>query len=332
MTVSVRLLKAAPSIVAPMIAVDDISALARWSEPGLSQRLSAPQPPPPDWSTSLDDVKDESVLRAAGLVADVQAPLHVIVDDPSRRIRRRGVISHVWSASLPDGALFQLTPRVLIASPAFCLQGIATRYGEVRGALAAMEICGGYGRCASAPGGFYKRSPLATPEQLTEHFRTNHSYGVRHARAAVAHAIAGSRSPMETVVVLLFTLPVELGGCGLPAPRLNVRVEISPELRAAIGKPYVVVDLCWDEQRIILEYDSYLWHSSALAVDSDSTRNEGLRDQGWMVRSVTAGMLGNDAMRRHLVSRVMRRFGRALPSDERFDRLQHDLVQTLLSN
>ncbi|MDO4428091.1 MAG: hypothetical protein Q4B91_01070 [Atopobiaceae bacterium] len=93
-----------------------------------------------------------------------------------------------------------------------------------------------------------------------------------------------------------------------------------------------MVDLCWEEQRIVLEYDSYLWHSSARAVDSDSTRNEGLRDQGWMVRSITAGMLANDAMRRHLVSQVMQRFGRALPNDERFDRLQHDLVQTLLRN
>ena len=109
-----------------------------------------------------------------------------------------------------------------------------------------------------------------------------------------------------------------------------MRVEIPPELQRAIGKPYVVVDLCWPDQLIILEYDSYLWHSSALAVDSDSTRNEGLRDEGWMVRSVTAGMLANDAMRRHLLSKVTERFGIKLPNDPEFDRRQHDLIQELL--
>ena len=312
-----------------MITVDDISALARWSEPGLDRRIGPP-PATVDWSTSLEDVKTETILRAAGLVATAESPLHVLVDKPSRRIRRSGVVSHVWSAPLPDGALLQLTPQVLIASPAFCLQGIATRRGEVAGALAAMELCGGYGRCAAAPGGFYRRRPVATPDELRATLAENHSYGVRHARAALGHAVVGSRSPMETVVVLLFTLPVELGGCGLPAPRLNARIEITPALQAALGKPYVVVDLCWDGQRIILEYDSYFWHSSACAVDSDSTRNEGLRDQGWMVRSVTAGMLANDAMRRHLVTKVMERFGRRLPADEQFERRQHDLVQTLL--
>ena len=136
---------------------------------------------------------------------------------------------------------------------------------------------------------------------------------------------------METVVVLLFTLPVELGGCALPTPALNVRLEIPPDLQRAIMKPYVVVDLCWPDQRIILEYDSYLWHSSTLAVDSDSTRNEGLRDQGWMVRSVTAGMLANDDMRRHLVARVTERFGVRLPADQSFEALQHDLVEELLA-
>ena len=49
-----------------------------------------------------------------------------------------------------------------------------------------------------------------------------------------------------------------------------------------------------------------------------------------MVRSVTAGMLANDAMRRHLVSKVTERFGIKLPNDPEFDRRQHDLIQELL--
>lgn len=314
-----------------MITVDDRSALARWSEPGLGQRLGSPVCPSVPWQTDGASVRDEAVLRAAQLAATPEHPLHVLVSDPARRIRLPGVISHVWSTELPDGALLRLTPEVLIVSPSFCLQNISARSDEVTAAVAAMEICGSYGRSAGAPDGFYKRAPLETVEHLREHFAATHSHGARRARVAVAHVVPGSRSPMETVVVLLFTLPVSLGGCGLPAPELNARIEIPTSLRAALGKPYVVVDLCWTDRRVILEYDSYLWHSSARAVDSDSTRNEGLRDEGWMVRSVTAGMLSNDAMRRELVAKVTARFGRALPATEAFDRLQHDLVHRLLS-
>ena len=49
-----------------------------------------------------------------------------------------------------------------------------------------------------------------------------------------------------------------------------------------------------------------------------------------MVRSVTAGILSDDGLRRLLVSRVMRRFGQSLPEDEAFDLRQRLLVRELL--
>lgn len=314
-----------------MIAVNDRSALARWAEPGLAERLAGPVAFSGDWSTSLADVRDEDALRAARLEATPERPLHVLVSSADRRIRSSRVVSHVWSTPLPDDAFYQLTPTVLLASPSFCLQGMSAGTGLVGATVSAMEICGSYARSPWAKDGFFERPPLADLDELRAHFEETHSYGAKQARRALSHVTVGSRSPMETVVVLFFTLPLKMGGCGLPAPLLNVRLEIPPDLRAAIKRPYVVVDLCWLDQRVILEYDSYRWHSTPAAVDSDSTRNEGLRDEGWMVRSVTSGILKNDAMRRLLVSRVMGRFGRKPPSGPAFDRLQADLVRDLLS-
>lgn len=317
----------------PMLTVTDISARARWAEPGLIDRLGEPVTDleAVEWSSASACALNDAVLRAARLEATPERPLHVLVSRADRRIHSSRIISHVWSTPLPDKALYRLTPAVLLASPSFCLQTVAAGNSTVHAVVSAMEICGSYGRSPRAPHGFYHRAPLATPVELEAHFEQNHGYGARRVREALRHVMAGSRSPMETVVVLLFTLPVELGGCALPTPALNVRLEIPPDLQRAIMKPYVVVDLCWHDQRIILEYDSYLWHSSAPAVDSDSTRNEGLRDQGWMVRSVTAGMLANDNMRRHLVARVTERFGVRLPADQGFEALQHDLVEELLA-
>lgn len=314
-----------------MIAITDISALARWAEPGLAHRLGGPAGIVRDWSTSLDDVRDDAVLRAARIEATPERPLHVLVPSAGERIRSSRVVSHVWSTPLPDDAFYQLTPTVLLASPSFCLQGLSAGTGLAKATVSAMEICGSYARLPWAKDGFCSRPPLADPDDLLAHFEETHSYGAKQARRALACVVPGSRSPMETVVVLFFTLPIGVGGCGLPAPLLNVRLEIPPDLRAAIKRPYVVVDLCWLDQRVILEYDSYRWHTTPAAMDSDSTRNEGLRDEGWMVRSVTAGILKNDAMRRLLVSRVMGRFGRKPPSGPAFDRLQADLVRDLLS-
>lgn len=313
------------------LAVCDRSALARWGEPGLAERIGPPVANPRDWTLPSAAALDDAVLRAARLEATPERPLHVLVNDEARRVRARRVVSHIWSGPLPEDALLGLTPGVLLASPRFCLQQMAPRAGVATTAAVAMEICGSYAISPRAPHGFHKRPPLDAPEALVARFAAARGYGTVRVREALAYVVGGSRSPMETVVVLFFTLPKELGGCGLPAPGLNVRIEIPPDLQRALGVPYLVADLAWPERGIILEYDSYTWHLSPRRFDGTQSRNEGLRDEGWMVRTVTAGILRDDALRELLVSRVMRRFGRALPGDEAFRLRQRLLVEELLA-
>ena len=284
------------------------SALARWGEKGLTQRLGGPCPAPGDWTPPSASGIDDKLLRRARLEATPGRPLHILVRDRDERVRTERLVSHVWSGPLPDGAFYQLEPGLLLCSPSFCLRQVCARASAPAAAATVMEVCGGYALSAGAPQGFHERPPLASLED----------------------ALPGSRSPMETVVVLFFTLPVELGGCGLPAPQINVRVEIPFDLRAALGRPYLVVDLCWEDQRIILEYDSYTWHLAPRAFDGTQSRNEGLRDEGWMVRTVTSGILSDPRLRQLLVSRVMRRFGLEPPDDEAWLLRQELLVRDLL--
>lgn len=313
------------------IVVSHRSALARWGEKNLVQRLGGPCTNPTDWTSPSARGLDVADLRRARLEATPERPLHVLPCRQERRLRCSRVVSHVWSAPLPADAFYRLAPGILICSPGFCLQQLCDGASTAQAAATAMEVCGCYALSARAPHGFHERPPLETPEDLAARLEREHGRGARRAREALRLVVPGSRSPMETVVVLFFTLPVELGGCGLPAPQVNVRVEIPDDLRAALRRPYLVVDLCWPDQRIILEYDSYTWHLSPHSFDGTQSRNEGLRDEGWMVRSVTAGILADDGLRRLLVSRVMQRFGRALPGDEAFDLRQRALVCELLS-
>ena len=297
------------------------------------ERLGGPCEPPPgaDWSLPCAASLSELDLAGARIEATPDRPLHILVSSAGGRVHSPRVRNHVWSTDLPEGAFYRLTDEVLLASPSFCLQQMAARSSLSAGASVGMEICGEYARSPRAPGGFHLRPPLATVPQLAEHFRDSHGYGARRAREALEFVVEGSRSPMETAVALLFTLPPRLGGCGLPAPILNCRIEIPPALQAALGKPYLRVDLCWPEWGIIFEYESYLWHRSKSQIDADNARNEGLRDLGWMVRSITAGMLANDAALGELVRQVMHRAGRLVPSDDAFALRQRGLVRDLLA-
>ena len=318
--------------IGPMIAACDISALAGWAEDGLSSRLEIVErlPEPPEWTISSAALLDPLVLREARLEARPERPLHVLVCSQGRRVRAAALRSHVWSTPLPDAAFYQLTDEVLLASPSFCVRQIAPRSSLARIALVEMELCGRYGRTPNVPGGYLARSPVTTPEELHQDLAGFASYGSGRAVDSLAFVVSGSRSPMETVVYLLFTLPVEFGGCGFPRPALNCPIDIPPHLQIALGRPYLVADMCWRTQMIIFEYDSYEFHSLPRQVDLDHARNEGLRDMGWVVRSITAGMLANDAILREIADKAAARMGIVLPSDERYLLRRHDLVRELL--
>ena len=306
------------------------SALARWGEKGLARRLGGPCPAPSDWTSPSASGLDDEALRRVRLEATPGRPLHILVRDRDERVRTERLVSHVWSVPLPDGAFYQLEPGLLLSSPSFCLRQVCARASVPAAAATVMEVCGGYALSAGTSRGFHERPPLASLDELRSHFASERGYGVRRVREALELAAPGSRSPMETVVILFFTLPVELGGCGLPPPQVNVRLEIPSDLRVALGRPYVVVDLCWPGQRIILEYDSYTWHLASRAFDGTQSRNEGLRDEGWMVRTVTSGILADPRLRQLLVSRMMRRFGLEPPDDEAWLLRQELLVRDLL--
>ena len=317
-----------------MIAVCDISALDRWREPRLIRRLGEPVPSPgvltAPSARSLSSQEVSDILAAAHLCALPERPLHVLVSSPDLRVRDKRIVTRVWSGVLPEGAFYQLTPEVLLASPSFCMQQMSVRPGLVHAVSVGMEICGRYAKSPSSKYGFWSRPPLETPESLLRHLEQEHGYGARRAREALVYVIPGARSPMETVLVLILILPIELGGCGLPRPLVNTRIEIPPALQVATGKPYLVPDLCWPGQLLILEYDSYLFHANPNRRSEDISRNEGLRDAGWMVRSVTKGLLDNDQTRWQLLSKVAERLGQSLPSDEEYRLRQKLLYEELL--
>jgi len=62
---------------------------------------------------------------------------------------------------------------------------------------------------------------------------------------------------------------------GLPAPEVNAR----------LGR--FLVDFLWREQRVVLEADSFQWHSGRRSYTGDHQRDLELRADGWDVVRVT---------------------------------------------
>lgn len=136
----------------------------------------------------------------------------------------------------------------------------------------------------------YQTKPLVSLESFCKYLEQMKSAkGIMRARKAGEMAYDNAASPMETTLALMLTFPVEMGGFGLPRPVLNWEVSIDPLERDLASQDGIIADLCWAEQRVIVEYYGWKEHfGKGLAkVGEDASRANSLTVLGWTVFHVT---------------------------------------------
>lgn len=135
----------------------------------------------------------------------------------------------------------------------------------------------------------FDRPPLASLEEVGELLgRLPASSGIMRARRAVGLAFDGSASPMETALALILTLPLDMGGFGLLRPRLNQEIHLPEGFLGLPGARCVRPDLCWERERVALEYDGDPFHPAASpeVVSADNERQNSLTALGYRVLRV----------------------------------------------
>lgn len=186
----------------------------------------------------------------------------------------------------------------------------------VKVAQIAMELCGTY-RLPANPEEetSYGRPRLTTVDAIKTFLAAipgsngyKHTGAPRNLAKVLNWVMERSRSPRETALALMLTLPLELGGYGLPQPALNQSLEEASVLD-------VQPDLLWKDARLVVEYDSSEFHADAGAdkVDSDIVRANRLRAAGYTVLEVTPGIVSNPQWLEALASQVAGLLGVAVP-------------------
>ncbi|MBQ6491954.1 MAG: hypothetical protein IJI88_06725 [Atopobiaceae bacterium] len=159
-------------------------------------------------------------------------------------------------------------------------------------ARVAMEFAGTYRLPAPHEGTRYKQPRLSSIQAMLEFLdggdarRLGVLADVIRARDALALAADNSASPMETVLFLLLTLPVEMGGFGLPRPVLNKTVGVD-------GKDGLTPDLLWEDAGLAIEYESLEFHAGAGRdrTDHDVMRENELVTAGYCVLVAVPGVV-----------------------------------------
>lgn len=274
-----------------MIALADISAMRAWAGGRPIDEYGATVSSAADWSGASSKEIWDAVSGELGLEPSRSDPVHVLVASAEDRPRASWICPHVWNEEIPAGSLIRLAPGICALSPEFCYLQMAGRRSVPEVAAIGMELVGRYGRDKTARG-FTDRDPLTSTERLATYLgRSKGLYGACLARRALPWVLPNSRSPMETALALVLTLPPCYGGYGLPRPQLNVRVGRNAEQVMLTQSPWYELDLCWQKRKTSAEYDSYDNHLSIGSLDHDSMKYNSLASMGWKTFSVTRAQM-----------------------------------------
>lgn len=88
---------------------------------------------------------------------------------------------------------------------------------------------------------------------------------------------------METVIQLALCLPQKWGGCGLPIPQLNAKIEVQGKHSYILGGSREIhPDGLWDSFHLGYEYDSYQEHdSNTEQIEKDRRRRDVMERLGY---------------------------------------------------
>ncbi len=204
---------------------------------------------------------------------------------------------------------------------------------QVQVAQVAMEFCGMY-RLPVGPNGKtkYKCQQLTSIEAIRGFIESipptntyKHSTAFKSLDVLLPWVLEHSRSPMETSMALMLTLPVECGGYELPKPKLNA----TPE---RFGEHEVEADLLWEEAKLVLEYDSKEFHASKGAdkIDADIERANRMRAVGYKALEVTPGLAMNHYKLDTLARQIAGLLGVSLREEDHVVLFRRSMLHKLL--
>lgn len=255
---------------------------------------------------------DESVSRLCVLLGISEIELgriDLIVRRGTSRKSTSRVRYHSWSGSMPRGAFLRVADGLYLSTPEFCFLQLAGSLPMTDLLLLGMALCGSYFP-ADTERGFVDGSPTTSVSKLTAFLAdAKRCKGVDRARSATAHLVDGARSPMESSLLLVLTLPRTMGGFGLAKPTLNGMVRLSDGARAIFGYPILRPDLLFPGALLIIEYLGRAFHKDP---ERDIRRELALRHDGFDVQFVSIGQIMDSRQLYEIVKRVASATGKKM--------------------
>lgn len=263
-------------------------------------------------SPSTEDIYLSDLVRIGAKSGEVQEDLCLLVGSAVQRRRMPGVDWSVCSG-LPAGSILEVEPGMYSLSPEALCVAVAREVGCIQAFALAQELCskislsdrGKYlppytspvaNRLAKdkdqpADVGYFEVEPVLTPDRLADYLAACKGSAAKQLLRLCPYLSENLLSPMECIMLALFSLPFSYGGFACGPFKTDYKIEFDDRAQAISGLPHAVCDAYQEAARFDLEYNGELGHSSRRGRIHDEKRNTGLITMGIEVATVNNEML-----------------------------------------
>lgn len=255
-------------------------------------------------------------------------------------------------SGLPAGSILEVEPGVYSLSPEALCVAVAREVGCIQAFALAQELCskislsdhGKYlppytspvaNRLAKdkdqpADVGYFEVEPVLTPDRLADYLAVCRGNVAKQLLRLCPYLSENLLSPMECIMLALFSLPFSYGGFACGPFKTDYKIEFDDRAQAISGMPHAVCDAYQEAARFDLEYNGELGHSSRRGRIHDEKRNTGLITMGIEVATVNNEMLCDMEAMEALAWRIHQRMGKRYQNRVEARRKRQDaLLNTL---
>ena len=272
-------------------------------------------------------------LVACGIPSAKLTSIDVMVAKQDQKRSARGVRCHLWSHDLPANSLIELEQGIYVAGVELCALQAATYMNELELIEYYYELCSTY--CMPlADSESYRdlKTPRTTTRKLRRFFHAlpPRSQGRRRALRALAHVRDGSRSPLESAMVMTVACPQRLGGLGISDICMNYSVPVTARARALTRRSKLICDAFIKQGAQDLEYHGF-FHDEDEQKAIDNERRQAMQAMGYTTIEVIKQQFFDTIAYRRVLAAI--RLNAGLPDSpaiEGFDEKQEALRQFVL--
>ncbi len=203
-----------------------------------------------------------------------------------------------WRAPLGTNQLANVGDGIYMCRPAVAIAQLGSSLDAIALAQAACELMGTYGLAPwTDEGVVWDVDPITSIAECSEYAAAARALRVRgatNAFEALSIAAPSSNSPRETDIAIYFLLGRTRGGAGLGGFAMNQRIAVPRECWSLAGQQVIKPDFCWQEVKVVCEYDSDLDHLNSRQKTKDERRRVTLEAMGYKVMTLTNGILQSD--------------------------------------